>query len=108
MSDKPSRISEDWRNGVVVGSRRFQRRSFLLGAAGGVAGAVAAGLVGPGVAEGASKDDYNLEETRAWLRSFPVYGHPQAGIATAPPTAAIFLAFDNTAAHPPHLTTLFP
>ena len=78
MSDKPSRISEDWRNGVVVGSRRFQRRSFLLGAAGGVAGAVAAGLVGPGVAEGASKDDYNLEETRAGLRSFPFYGHHQA------------------------------
>jgi deferrochelatase/peroxidase EfeB len=107
MSDKPSRISEDWRNGVVVGPRRFQRRSFLLGAAGGVAGAVAAGLVGPGVAEGASKDDYNLEETRAGLRSFPFYGHHQAGIATAPQTAASFLAFDVTAANRAELTTLF-
>ena len=107
MSDKQSCISEDWRNGVVVGSRRFQRRSFLLGAAGGVAGVVAAGLVGPGVAEGASKDDYNLEETRAGLRSFPFYGHHQAGIATAPQTAASFLAFDVTAANRAELTALF-
>src|SRR5437899_5015476 len=61
MSGEQSRTSEDWRNGVVVGSRRLQRRSFLLGAAGGVAGAVAAGLVAPGAAEAAPNDEYDPE-----------------------------------------------
>jgi deferrochelatase/peroxidase EfeB len=93
-------------------SRPFQRRSFLQGVAGGVAGAVAVGSVAPGVARAAadpaaSKDDYNMEETREGLRSVPFYGQNQAGIATPPQAAASFLAFDVTAANRAELTNLF-
>lgn len=82
----------------------FQRRSFLRGVAGGVAGAIAAGSVAPGVVQAATQDDYNMEETREGLRAVPFYGRNQAGIATAPQTAAGFLAFDVTAANRGELT----
>jgi deferrochelatase/peroxidase EfeB len=107
MSDELSRVPKDRQSGEMDGSRRFQRRSFLIGVAGGVAGAVTAGLVTPGVAEAASKDKYNLEEIRSGLRSVPFYGEHQAGIATPPQTAATFLAFDVTAADHGELTDLF-
>jgi hypothetical protein len=68
----------------MSGVRPFQRRSFLQGVAGGVAGAVVAGSLAPGVARAATQDDYNLEATRDGLRSVPFYGRNQAGIATAP------------------------
>jgi deferrochelatase/peroxidase EfeB len=89
------------------GLRPFQRRSFLRGVAGGVAGAIAAGSVAPGAVQAATQDDYNMEETREGLRAVPFHGRNQAGIATAPQTAAGFLAFDVTAANRGELTALF-
>ena len=53
----------------MSGLRAFQRRSFLQGIASGVAGAVVAGSVAPGVARAATEDDYNMEATRDGLRS---------------------------------------
>ena len=91
----------------MSGMRAFQRRSFLQGVAGGVAGAVVAGSVTPGMARAATEDDYNLEATREGARSVPFYGVNQAGIGTAPQTAASFLAFDVTAANRGELTALF-
>ena len=91
----------------MSGLRPFQRRSFLQGVAGGVAGAVVAGSVAPGVVQAATEDDYNMEATREGVRSVPFYGRNQAGIATAPQTAASFLAFDVTAANRSDLTALF-
>jgi deferrochelatase/peroxidase EfeB len=91
----------------MSGLRPFQRRSFLQGVASGVAGAVVAGSVAPGVARADTEDDYNLEETREGLRSIPFYGPNQAGIGTAPQTAASFLVFDVTAANRGELTALF-
>jgi deferrochelatase/peroxidase EfeB len=107
MSDEQSCIANDWMNGVVRGSRSLPRRSFLRNVAGGMAGAVAAGVVLPGVARAATQDDYNLEATRDGLRTVPFYGPHQAGIATPPQTAASFLAFDVTAANRGELTDLF-
>ena len=89
------------------GLRAFQRRSFLQGVVGGVAGAAVAASVAPGVAGGATEDDYNLEATREGVRSVPFYGPNQAGIGTAPQTAASFLVFDVTAANRGELTALF-
>jgi deferrochelatase/peroxidase EfeB len=86
--------------------RPFQRRSFLQGLAGGVAGTVVAGSVASGVARAATEDDYNMEATREGVRSVPFYGQNQAGIGTAPQTAASFLAFDVTAANRGELTAL--
>lgn len=91
----------------MSGLRPFQRRSFLQGVAGGVAGAVAAGSLAPGVVQAATQDDYNMEATREGLRAVPFHGPNQAGIATAPQTAAGFLAFDVTAANRGELTALF-
>jgi deferrochelatase/peroxidase EfeB len=91
----------------MSGLRAFQRRSFLQGIASGVAGAVVAGSVDHGVARAATEDDYNMEATREGVRSVPFYGRNQAGIATAPQTAASFLAFDVTAANRGELTALF-
>jgi deferrochelatase/peroxidase EfeB len=71
-----------------------------------VAGAVAAGSLGGRVAQATTEDDYNLEATRDGLRTVPFYGQYQAGIATAPQTAASFLAFDVTAANRGELTEL--
>jgi hypothetical protein len=92
---------------VLGGLRPFQRRSFLRSVAGGVAGAVAAGSVAPGVVQAATQDDYNMEATQDGLRAVPFYGRNQAGIATAPQTVASFLAFDVTAANRGELTALF-
>jgi deferrochelatase/peroxidase EfeB len=91
----------------MSGLRAFQRRSFLQGVAGGMAGAVVAGSVARGVARADTEDDYNLEATREGLRSVPFYGRNQAGIGTAPQTAASFLVFDVTAANRGELTALF-
>src|SRR6185312_99734 len=91
----------------MSGVRAVRRRFFLQGVAGGVAGVVVAGSVAPGVVRAATPDDYNLEETREGLRSVPFYGANQAGIATAPQTAASFLAFDVTAVNRGELTALF-
>ena len=92
----------------------LQRRSFLRGVAG-VAGAVAASSVASCTGRdttqdnstGTSQDDYNMEATRDGQRAVPFYGRNQAGIATAPQTAATFLAFDVTAAGRGELTELF-
>jgi deferrochelatase/peroxidase EfeB len=92
------------------GLRPFQRRSFLQGVAGGmagVAGTVVAGSLASGGVQAATQDDYNMEATRDGLRSVPFHGRNQAGIATAPQTAATFLAFDVTAANRGELTALF-
>ncbi|HEV7864547.1 MAG TPA: Dyp-type peroxidase [Acidimicrobiia bacterium] len=107
MSDERSGAPEHRAQSIVGGLRTVQRRSFLRGVAGGVAGAVAAGLVAPGGARAATQDQYNLEETRDGKRTVPFYGHHQAGIATPPQTAAAFLAFDVTAASRDELTRLF-
>src|SRR5436305_9094407 len=90
----------------MSGMGGFQRRSFLQGVAGGVAGAVVAGSVTPGMARSATEDDYNLEATREGVRLVPLYGGNQAGIGTAPQTAASFLAFDVTAANRRERTAL--
>ena len=90
----------------MSGARAVRRRFLLQGVAGGVAGAVVAGSVAPGVVRAATPDDYNLEETREGLRSVPFYGVNQAGIATAPQTATSFLAFDVTVANRGELTAL--
>jgi len=55
----------------------------------------------------ATQDDYNVEATRDGLWAVPFYGRNQAGIATAPQTAASFLAFDVTAANRGELTASF-
>src|SRR3954463_8359439 len=84
------------------------RRSFLQGAIGGAAAAVAASVVPPGAAKGASyADQYNALATEDSTRSIPFYGSHQAGIATPPQTTAAFLAFDVTAANPRELGDLF-
>ncbi|HEY2706082.1 MAG TPA: Dyp-type peroxidase [Candidatus Dormibacteraeota bacterium] len=88
-----------------VPTRLLPRRSFLRGVAG-VAGALAAGTAARDVARAASQDQYNLEETRAGLRTVPFHGPHQAGIDTPPQTAASFLAFDVTAAGRGELTQL--
>ena len=90
----------------MSGVRPFQRRSFLQGVVGGVAGAAVAASVAPGVARAATEDDYNMEATREGVRSVPFYGGNQAGIGTAPQTAASFLVFDVTAANRGELTAL--
>jgi hypothetical protein len=90
----------------MSGLRAFQRRSFLQGVVSGLAGAVVAGSVDHGVARAATEDDYNLEATREGVRSVPFYGRNQAGIGTAPQTAASFLVFDVTAANRGELTPL--
>jgi deferrochelatase/peroxidase EfeB len=72
-----------------------------------VAGAVAVNSGAGGVAQATTEDEYNLEETRAGLRTVPFYGPNQAGIATAPQTAATFLSLDVTAANLGELTELF-
>jgi hypothetical protein len=90
----------------MSGLRAFQRRSFLQGVVSGLAGAVVAGSVDHGVARAATEDDYNLEATREGVRSVPFYGRNQAGIGTAPQTAASFLVFDVTAANRGELTAL--
>jgi len=48
----------------------------------------------------------NLEATREGVRSVPFYGRNQAGIGTAPQTAASLLVFDVTAANRGELTPL--
>jgi deferrochelatase/peroxidase EfeB len=58
------------------------------------------------VARADTEDDYNLEATREGVRSVPFYGRDQAGIGTAPQTAASFLVFDVTAANRGELTAL--
>ena len=90
----------------MSGLGSFQRRSFLRGVAGGVAGAVVAGSVIPGVARADTEGDYNLEATRDGVRAVPFHGGKQAGIGTAPQTAASFLVFDVTAANRGELTAL--
>jgi deferrochelatase/peroxidase EfeB len=90
----------------MSGLRAFQRRSFLQGVVSGLAGAVVAGSVDHGVARAATEDDYNLEATREGVRSVPFYGRNQAGIGTAPQTAASFLVFEVTAANRGELTAL--
>jgi deferrochelatase/peroxidase EfeB len=107
MSAERPRVVEDWRNGGVGGSRPIQRRTFLKGAAGAVAGVVGAGLVAPGIAEAATKDQYNMLPTPEGKRSVPFYGQHQAGIATPPQMAATFLAFDLTTSNRAELTNLF-
>lgn len=90
----------------MSGLRAVRRRFFLQSVAGGVAGAVVAGSIAPSVARATTLDDYNLEETREGLRAVPFFGANQAGIATAPQTAASFLSFDVTAANRGELTAL--
>jgi deferrochelatase/peroxidase EfeB len=91
----------------AAGTGAVPRRSVLCSIVGGVAGAAAASLVGPGAAQAGPPDDYNLEATREGKRSVPFYGSHQAGIATPPQTTATYLAFDVTAAHRDELTDLF-
>jgi deferrochelatase/peroxidase EfeB len=119
MRNEESDVPEDDRDGAPGGScPQFGRRWFLRGVAGGVVGTVAAGALA-GSAEAATpppppppggnsnQDDYNLEATREGQRSIPFYGQYQAGIATPPQTASMFLAFDVTAANRGELTQLF-
>jgi deferrochelatase/peroxidase EfeB len=111
LNDQQSRPPDPRRTGDVGCPRPIERRSFLQGMVGGVAGVAAANLLGPGVAHAApddqSQDDYNLEATREGTRSFPFYGQYQAGIANPPQTASTFLSLDVTAANPGELTDLF-
>src|SRR5918996_5560024 len=76
------------------------RRSFLRGVLGGAAAAAAANLVPAGVAHAQGtgyQDAFNKVATQDSTHSIPFYGEHQAGIATAPQTAAAFLSFDVTA-----------
>jgi deferrochelatase/peroxidase EfeB len=112
VNDQQSRPPDPRRTGDVGCPHPIERRSFLQGMVGGVAGVAAANLLGPGVAHAApdddqSQDDYNLEATREGTRSIPFYGQHQAGIASPPQTASTFLSLDVTAANPGELTDLF-
>src|SRR3954447_15255492 len=84
------------------------RRSFLQGAIGGAAAAVAASVVPTGVAKAAGyADQYNALATEDSTRSIPFYGSHQAGIAPPPQTTPAFLSFDVTAANRRELSDLF-
>src|SRR3954447_22778162 len=84
------------------------RRSFLQGAIGGAAAAVAASVVPAGAAKAAGyADQYNALATEDSTRSIPFYGSHQAGIATPPQTTAAFLSFDVIAAHRRELSEVF-
>src|SRR3982074_825114 len=86
------------------------RRSFLRGALGVAAGAAATNFVPPRVpnAEGTGYEEgYNKLATEDSTHSIPFHGHLQAGIATAPQTAAAFLSFDVAADNRRELTDLF-
>jgi deferrochelatase/peroxidase EfeB len=81
----------------------FARRSFLQGAAAGLAGAAG----GTALGGGAALADPVAQGEEPKSRVIPFHGYHQAGIATLPQQVAIFLSCDVTASNRKELTELF-
>ncbi|MFB6942238.1 Dyp-type peroxidase [Streptomyces sp. NPDC056305] len=104
MTDETSASLEDGWGGEGCPAGAFARRSFLHGAAAGVAGVAGGAAAGSGEALAGTMVE-SKEQPKS--RTVPFHGHHQAGIATEPQQDAIFASFDVTASGRAELTDLF-
>lgn len=104
MAHETSATLEEGWSGEGCPASAFARRSFLHGAAAGLAGAAGATVLG---GSAASADPTVEIKAEPKSRTIPFHGHHQAGIATLPQQDAIFVSFDVTASSRAKLTDLF-